>query len=537
MAKRERISFWEAFSIGVGGMIGGGIFAVLGLSIELSKGAAPVAFLLAGLVALTTAYSYARLSVRYPSEGGTIEYLVRAYGSSVLSGGLNVLLLASYIVMIALYAYAFGSYAASVISSSPVVKHALITAVILAFIIVNAYGAVVSGKTEDALVGFKLAVLLLVAGSGMMFIDWSRLSPATWPDGITIVAGGMIIFLAYEGFELIANTAQDVENPSMLPKVFFSAVIVVIAVYVMIALVTVGTLPFDVIIRERDYALSAVAKPTLGNLGFWLVTLAALASTSSAINATLYGTARASYMVAKYGQLPKVVEKRVWKEAFEGLILIGVFSAILANTASLESISTAGSGGFLIVFLAVNLAAFRLRHEVNARAWVTILGSVLTLAALLILLYRMIELSPRNLEVLVALIAASFAVEFAYRSLTGRKIEKYVDDRLREREENIRNWESWIGRVVDRVAEKFEDAEVYLVGSVARNEIHKASDVDLLVLTENLPSREERDRVVAELKEGLTKQHPVHIHFVHSRDRDMALRKARQYRVLRKRED
>ncbi|AKG91470.1 Amino acid transporter [Geoglobus ahangari] len=513
MAKRERISFWEAFSIGVGGMIGGGIFAVLGLSIELSKGAAPVAFLLAGLVALTTAYSYARLSVRYPSEGGTIEYLVRAYGSSVLSGGLNVLLLASYIVMIALYAYAFGSYAASVISSSPVVKHALITAVILAFIIVNAYGAVVSGKTEDALVGFKLAVLLLVAGSGMMFIDWSRLSPATWPDGITIVAGGMIIFLAYEGFELIANTAQDVENPSMLPKVFFSAVIVVIAVYVMIALVTVGTLPFDVIIRERDYALSAVAKPTLGNLGFWLVTLAALASTSSAINATLYGTARASYMVAKYGQLPKVVEKRVWKEAFEGLILIGVFSAILANTASLESISTAGSGGFLIVFLAVNLAA------------------------LLILLYRMIELSPRNLEVLATLIAASFAVEFAYRSLTGRKIEKYVDDRLREREENIRNWESWIGRVVDRVAEKFEDAEVYLVGSVARNEIHKASDVDLLVLTENLPSREEKDRVVAELKEGLTKQHPVHIHFVHSRDRDMALRKARQYRVLRKRED
>jgi amino acid transporter len=94
-------------------MIGGGIFATLGLSLELAKGAAPIAFAIAGLVALLTSYSYAKLSARYPSAGGTIEFLVRAYGDNVLTGGLNMLLLSSYIVMIALYAHAFGAYGAS----------------------------------------------------------------------------------------------------------------------------------------------------------------------------------------------------------------------------------------------------------------------------------------------------------------------------------------------------------------------------------------------------------------------------------------
>ncbi|WP_048093644.1 amino acid permease [Geoglobus acetivorans] len=529
---KDRIGFREAFSIGVGGMIGGGIFAVLGLSVELSRGAAPLAFLLAGIVALTTAYSYAKLSVRYPSRGGTIEYLVKAYGTGVLSGGLNVLLLSSYVVMISLYAYAFGSYASSIFSESVVLKHIFITAVIAAFVLINAYGAVVSGEAEDLLVGFKLAVLLLVAGSGLMFMDWQRLSPAEWPDGITVVAGGMIIFLAYEGFELIANTAQDVENPKILPKVFFSAVLVVIFVYFMIALVTVGTLPLETIVRERDYALSAVAEPALGSLGFWLVTFAALASTGSAINATLYGTARASYMVAKYGQLPEAMERKVWKEAFEGLILVGLLSAVLANTASLESISIAGSGGFLIIFLAVNLAAYRLRRETGAHPAIAIAGVLLTSVALAVLLYRMAAYSPQNLEVLAALIAGSFMIEAGYRSVTGRTLGHYVDVLFKRWEENIRNWESWIDRAVGGIVQKFEDAEVYLVGSVARGELHRACDVDLLVITSRVPDAEERRRIEEDVRKELSRQHPLHIHFVSAEEKEEALRRAGKCRRM-----
>src|SRR5680860_351081 len=107
---KKTFGFWEIAAIGIGGMVGGGIFAVLGLAVQLSKGGTPVAFLLAGIVALITTYSYMKLSVRYPSRGGTVEFLYRAFGSGITAGGLNILLWISYVVMLSLYAYAFGSY-------------------------------------------------------------------------------------------------------------------------------------------------------------------------------------------------------------------------------------------------------------------------------------------------------------------------------------------------------------------------------------------------------------------------------------------
>ena len=534
---RRKIGFWEAFSIGVGGMIGGGIFAVLGLSIQLSKSAAPIAFLLAGLIALATAYSYARLSVRYPSEGGTIEFIVRAYGTGLLSGTLNVLLLASYIVMISLYAYAFGSYSANMLAlDTTVAKHLMITLVIVVFTAINALGAVISGKTEDLLVAFKLAILLIVAGAGMAFVDVTRLSPSNWADPISVGAGGMIIFLAYEGFELIANTGNDVEDPSILPKAFYAAVLLVIAVYVMIAVVTVGNLPYDVIIKARDYALAVAAKPSLGEAGFWLITFAALASTSSAINATLYGTARASYMVAKYGQLPEAVEKPLWKQAYEGLLIISIISLILANTASLESISIAGSGGFLLIFLFVNIAALKLRDRVKLNPTIPAIGTVLTFTALVILIYRMVETDARDLMIFASLIVASFLIEASYRAITGRKIEEYLDVRLRKREENLKNWHKWIDGVISSIVDAFEDAEVYLVGSIARGDIKKAHDVDLLVLTNNPPAKDMEKHIARELKQKakLTPHHSVDIHFADKQRKNEALRRAKHYKLLKR---
>ncbi len=110
---KQKIGFFEVFSIGVSGMVGGGSFAVLGLTILLAHGAAFIVFIVAGLFALITSQSYTKLSVRYPSEGGTIEFIVKSFGTGLFSGWVNVLLLVSYIVMMGLYSYAFGSYASA----------------------------------------------------------------------------------------------------------------------------------------------------------------------------------------------------------------------------------------------------------------------------------------------------------------------------------------------------------------------------------------------------------------------------------------
>jgi amino acid transporter len=111
--KTEKIGYWSVVSIGIGGMVGGGIFAVLGLAVLLAHGGTPIAFLIAGIVSLVTSYSYAKLSVRFPSEGGTVVFLDRAFGVDLFTGSMNSLLWLSYVVMLALYAYAFGSYGAT----------------------------------------------------------------------------------------------------------------------------------------------------------------------------------------------------------------------------------------------------------------------------------------------------------------------------------------------------------------------------------------------------------------------------------------
>ena len=120
-------------------MVGGGIFAVTGLTVEVTKGAAPIAFLIAGVVALLTSYSYLKLTLRFPGEGGTVAFLNQAFGGGVITGAANILLLLSYVVLLAVYAYAFGSYGAGLFpaAQSGPLLHGLISAVIIGLLVVN----------------------------------------------------------------------------------------------------------------------------------------------------------------------------------------------------------------------------------------------------------------------------------------------------------------------------------------------------------------------------------------------------------------
>lgn len=527
---REAIGFKEAFSIGVGGMIGGGIFAVLGLSLELSGAGAPAAFTIAGLVALFTAYSYMKLTRRYPSRGGTVEFLVRAYGPGLLSGGLNVMLLVAYTVMIALYAYAFGSYGASTFHGGIVWARSLSLAVIAIFAFVNALGAVVSGRVEDALVFFKVSVLLFVAAAVLPLVDWNKLSPENWPPPAKLLVGGMIIFLAYEGFELIANASADAERVEDVVRAFPAAVLTVVGIYVLVAIVSAGALSPEQVIEARDYALAELASIPLGRPGFLIVVAAALASTASAINATLYGTAGISYIVAKYGQLPRSMGKRVWGHAPEGLIIISVISALLVLSSSLEQISVAGSAGFLLIFTAINLAAYRLRRETRANPLITLAGAALSGVSLLVLVGYTLLTSPGQVALFLVLLAGSFVAEALYRSATGRRIERYVDPLLEERERLKSEWEAWLPRVIEALKNILGRFELYIIGGVARGEESTSHDVDLLVVTHGRPP--DRRSLAREVRRmaGLPKHHPLDIHVVEKGKEAEYLERSRKYR-------
>ncbi len=423
-AGEGKIGLLAVVAIGVGGMVGGGIFAVLGLAVQLAHGGTPVAFALAGAVALLTTYSYAKLSVAYPSRGGTVTFLDRAFGAGMFTGSMNVLLWLSYVVMLSLYAFAFGSYGARFLPEiwQATGKHALICLSVIMITGLNLLSAELIGKAEVWIVGLKVAILLFFVAAGLASIKTSQIAPGSWSPSLQLAAGGMIIFVAYEGFELIANTAQDVRDAARtLPRAYYIAVGFVIGLYVLVALVTVGNLAVDKIVAAKDYALAEAARPFLGQAGFTLIAVAAMLSTASAINATLYGSARLSYCIARDGELPAMLERQVWSEPMEGLLITAGLTLFVANALDLTSISTLGSAGFLLIFAAVNTAnAFHAPHT-NSRGWISAAGAVACLAALGALVWQTARTAPSKLWVLAALVALAVMIEGGYR-LAKREI-------------------------------------------------------------------------------------------------------------------
>ena len=413
------IGLWGAVAIGVGGMVGGGIFAVLGLSVQITQGAAPLAFLLAGLVALLTARSYSLLSQSFPSRGGTVTFLNRAFGPGLLSGGINVLLWLSYIVMLALYGQAFGGYAASFLpqDSRGLGRHLFLTVAIVLITVLNVAGASTVARAERVVVAIKLAILGLFVAVGMAGVSAARLEPAQWSSPLSVVAGGMIIFLAYEGFELIANAAEDVADPGRtLTRAYYISVLFVIVLYVLVAVVSVGSLPVAGLVDARDYALAEAARPALGAAGFTMIGIAAMLSTASAINATLYGSARLTYTVAKSRELPAQLERPIWNQPLEGLLITSGAAITLANVLDLN-ISTMGSAGFLIVFAAVNAAEARTARQRGSAPWISALAAAACAGALAVLVAKS---SLGAVTVLALMVALSFGIEATFRRVSGR---------------------------------------------------------------------------------------------------------------------
>lgn len=412
-----------AMAIGIGGMVGGGIFAVLGTAVEIAQGATPVAFGFAGIIALLTAHSYARLSACFPSAGGTVSFLDRAFGVDLWTGAVNLLSWFSYLVTIALYASAFGAYGSRLLTPhpSPALQHLLVSAAILAPITINLSSAEIVSRTEVYFVVAKLAVLLFVALAGVGSVDIERVSMDTWPGLPQVLTGGMVIFVAYEGFELIANAGEDARNPRRsLPLAFYGSVVFVLLLYVALSVVTVGSLPAPEIAAAKEYALAAAARPALGSFGFVLVGAAALLSTFSAVNATIYGNGRLAFVLAKEGELPEVFERRVWNRPVGAVLASGLFSLVIANLLDVTEIAVVASAGFLLIFTTVNLAAVRLSREMGSTRVGFILGAAASGVALGLLLVHAGDESWPALVMIVSSWAACLIGEFVYQRASGR---------------------------------------------------------------------------------------------------------------------
>lgn len=418
----KKIGLKEAISIGIGGMVGGGIFAVLGLAVSLAKGGTPIAFLFAGILALITSYSYVKLSKTYPDRGGTVKFINQGFGKSVFSGAISNLLWISYIIMLSLYASAFGSYAPNLLEithNKTIDFHIYASAIIVFATIINYYSIAVVGKIESYAVIIKLVILIAFIFIGAYGLignpNVTQLAVSNWEAPIKLFAGGMVIFVAYEGFELIANAAPDIIHPEKnIPRAYYFSVIFVILLYIIIALVTVGSLPFSKIATAQDYVLAEAAKPMLGTIGFSIITVAALISTFSAINASLLGGSRVNYEIAEDDELPHHFLAQLWNQPI-GLMITALATLVIVNILDLESISTAGSVGFLLIFGIVNFVGYKLSKHTKSNTIIPIVGFVLCMIATVILINQEYHSNITGVIVSISIIGFCFLAEWFYK--------------------------------------------------------------------------------------------------------------------------
>jgi len=426
-AGSAQIIMVAAVSIGIGGMVGAGIFSILGVVAQTAGNAMWLAFAIGGVVALLSTYSYAKLGATFPSAGGAVHFLVKSFGDGVLAGGLNLFMWAGYIISLALYATAFGGYAATFVTTaaSPLLVKSLGVAAVVLLTLVNAFGARLMGRWETVIVAVKLAILVLFAAVGLWFIRPGYLSPELWPESASILFGAGVLFIGYEGFGLVTNAAADMREPrKMLPRALYTSVLLVIALYLAVSLTVTGNLSDYEIEQSKDYALAEAAKPFLGQFGFRLIAIAALFSTASAINATLFGAANVCYMIARDGGLPAGLSRTEWRGATGGLVLTAVLVLAVMLSFDLSGIAMMGSAAFLLIYAAVNAGHLKVLKQTGASAPLVWLSLLTCLAMFVVLCAYIVREQPRALAALVAIAAASFLAEWAYRRLTGRVISE-----------------------------------------------------------------------------------------------------------------
>lgn len=416
----EKLGLRELIAIGVGGMIGGGIFSVLGVAVAISGHAAPLAFGVGSLIALAGGYSYIKLALTYRSDGASFTYLERAFPEHLnIAGIAGWTVIAGYIGTLALYAFTFGAYGAELLGSAhdALVRMFLSASILLFFMLVNLWGVKASGEAEDLVVYSKIILLSLFGVAGLLSMRAVNFTPVLDHGVSSVFMAGALIFVAYEGFQLITNAVCETANPEKnVPRGIYGSIIITSLIYIILAIVGVGNLTQREIIEAEEYALAAVAQPILGNAGRILVSLAALLATSSAINSTLFGASRMMAEMATEEKMPLAFSFRNrTKVPWIATIALTFIALLFTLFNGLEMIASFSSMTFLLVSVGVSAANLRLRSVTKSKTWLILLGillmgaTVCTLVAYLWLTQKTILLSIGLIYIVILIVELLFS--------------------------------------------------------------------------------------------------------------------------------
>jgi amino acid transporter len=369
--------------LGIGSMIGAGIFALLGEAGAVAGSAVWLSFLVGGAVAGLLGYVCAKLGMRFPSSGGLITYLIEGFGQGRLVGIACWLgYIAAIVIVGAMVAVSFGGYATSLF----VGEHAgggwnnlFITLLILGMLAINLSGAKFVANAQSMIVVIVLAAFAVFIVVTIANMNTALLAFSTYPSLSKILSSVALTFFAYLGFNVITFTAGDLRDPAHdLPRAMTFALGITSIVYVLIAVGVFGTLTTTEVIGYGETAIAEAARPTLGDAGFTIMAIVALLSTAGCTNATLYASGNLTDQLAKAKLFPDFFGETSRLGRHAGLLITSALVLIIANLVDLSAIASVGSAVSLMVFLLVALAGWRRRADTRSNPVIVLLALAMT---------------------------------------------------------------------------------------------------------------------------------------------------------------
>lgn len=432
----------DATMIGVGAMIGAGIFVLVGIAAGVAGPALILAFVLNGLVALLTAMSYAELGSCFHDAGGGYLWVKEGLPkwNGFLSGWMSWF---AHAVACSLYALGFGAYFEHVFREIGLtvphwgflsLQKLLASGVAIAFAYVNYRGASETGKIGNLVTIAKIIILGVFIGFGLELMfrtpDWPSHFEPFMANGWSGVFKAMgLTFIAFQGFEVIAQSSEEIENPRKnIPRAVFLSLAIVVPIYLLVAVSALGSVnpeastPWDYLARNKELALVEVSRHFFVGGGI-MILAGGLISTMSALNATIYSSSRVAFAMGRDRNFPAFFSKVDAKNftphwAIAVSLIIIVFMSV---SLPIEDVASAADIMFLLLFLQVNIAMIRLRKSrpdldrgfmTPLYPWLSIIGIVM----LLFLALYMFHYSITAWIVTGVWILAGFSVYKGYAS-------------------------------------------------------------------------------------------------------------------------
>ena len=426
--QQKAFGLWSAVSLGIGSMVGAGIFIVIGEAGVIAGNLVTVSFLIGGIIALLCGYSLSKLAICYPSRGGIIEYLVQAYGEGYFSGSLGVLFYFAQLVTLAAVAKSFGTYAATYMVGGITLFYANVfaVAIVLLFVGINLVGAAMVARAENVIVIIKISALVVFTSAALFFIQPANLAFDKAPGLMNVFYALGLTFFAFQGFSVITNSVEDMQDPehTMLRSMFL-AIALVVLLYITVSVAVFGNLSLDAIIKGKDFALAEAARPAFGDWGFKIMAATALLATASAINATLYAVTQISYTLAREGNLPEAYDRNIFHNT-EGLVISAVLIVPVILFFNLAQIATIAAIAVLLIQGFTHSGHLLKYKKTGGNRWWILAAVTGSFGAAAFAVVYASGSMPYIAYYIVGIFFLAFVFEVLLRLFSDRKIEKQI---------------------------------------------------------------------------------------------------------------